>query len=144
MRLGNDMSLPPPASTAPPRILLLEDHMVIMLQAEDVLRSGGYLVTTAANATAAHQALENFEIDAAVLNINLSGDISFSVADALVRRGIPFLFTSGHSPAVVPERLRAVPLIQKPYMPSELLAGVTVLMLGKEDARTGDGRVSGR
>jgi hypothetical protein len=33
--------------------------------------------------------------DAAMLDVNLNGDKSFPIADALVARGVPFLFATG-------------------------------------------------
>lgn len=127
--MKRDPNIPPP----PPRVLLLEDQMLIMLQAEDVLRSGGYAVVTAATIKAAREALDSQAVDAAVLNINLGGQNSFPIAEELLERRIPFIFTSGYSPAIVPARFRAMPLLQKPYLPSELLAGMTVLMLDKRN-----------
>lgn len=129
------MKRDPPPPTPPPRVLLLEDHMLIMLQAEDVLRSGGYAVASAASLRAAHKVLESQAVDAAVLNINLGGANSFPVAEELQLRRIPFLFTSGHSAAVIPARFKAVPLLPKPCLPSDLLAGVTLLLLERQGCR---------
>lgn len=121
----------PGVPRAQPRVLLLEDQMLIMLQAEDVLRSGGYSVITTATTRAARAALDAQPVDAAVIDISVGARDSFPIAEELVRRRIPFLFTSGHSPAILPARFRTIPLLQKPYLPSELLAGMTVLMLDR-------------
>lgn len=48
-------------------------------------------------------------IDAAVLDINLQGEAVFPVADALIERGIPFVFATGYDQSAVPapyERVR--------------------------------------
>ena len=54
--------------------------------------------------------------DAAVLDVNLSGESSFTVADELVERGLPFVFATGYGESVIlPDRFRAVPVVSKPY-----------------------------
>jgi hypothetical protein len=35
-------------------------------------------------------------IDLAILDVNLNGKKSFSVADALVAKGVPFVFSTGY------------------------------------------------
>ena len=52
-------------------------------------------------------------IDAALLNIMLGGQVAFSVADELLRRGIPFVFVTGNDRAVR-ERFPEVPGHPKP------------------------------
>lgn len=52
--------------------------------------------------------------DAAILDINLGGEMAFPVADALRARGIPFVFATGYDAEVIPEAYAAVPRIEKP------------------------------
>jgi two-component system, chemotaxis family, sensor kinase Cph1 len=60
-------------------------------------------------------------IDAALLDINLDGTMSWDVAVALKERGIPFVFGTGYDvSAVLPETLSGSPVIGKPYQLSEL------------------------
>lgn len=56
-------------------------------------------------------------IDAALLDINLNGDLVFTAADLLRERGVPFLFATGYDPASVPSPHGAVALCQKPIDP---------------------------
>ena len=44
----------------------------------------------------------------AILDVNLGGENSFSVADALKRRGIPFAFATGDSGVDSAPRLSAI------------------------------------
>ena len=57
---------------------------------------------------------EDFQF--AILDINLHGEMVFPVADVLVARGVPFIFSSGYvAKNVLPERYASAPVIAKPY-----------------------------
>lgn len=59
--------------------------------------------------------------DAAVLDINLSGQTSEPIADDLIARGIPYFFVTGYaSPMLLSVRQRAHPRIHKPIAEPEL------------------------
>ena len=54
--------------------------------------------------------------DAAVLDVNLSGETSFEVADEMVERGLPFVFATGYGETIaLPDRFGTVPVVSKPY-----------------------------
>jgi CheY-like chemotaxis protein len=72
-----------------------------------------------------------FDIDVAVLDINLRGERVYAVADALRERGIPFVFASGHDRASVPEVYAQIPLCGKP-MEYELLSATLALELTRQ------------
>jgi CheY-like chemotaxis protein len=63
-------------------------------------------------------------IDGALLDINLRGLLAYSVADELIDRGLPFVFTTGYSAPIIPERYRHVAMLQKPFDPEEILAAL--------------------
>ena len=46
--------------------------------------------------------------------------IPYPIADALVRRGVPFAFSTGYDTMGLAEAYRAFPTLQKPFDPSEL------------------------
>ena len=46
-----------------------------------------------------------------MLDVNLAGDRSFPVADALAERGIPFLFATGYGLAGIEEAYRGRPVL---------------------------------
>ena len=48
-------------------------------------------------------------LDGAILDIDLHGQPSFAVADALQARGIPFVFTTGYGSSMIPEPYWRVP-----------------------------------
>lgn len=54
-------------------------------------------------------------IDAAILDLNLNGEHTYPVAEALTRRGIPFIFATGYGGNGVSDRFRSTPTLQKPF-----------------------------
>ncbi|MGX5832320.1 response regulator [Mesorhizobium sp. 43Arga] len=103
------------------RVLVVEDEFTIVLTIEDVLLDLGLqIVGPAARLDVALDLARSAEIEAAVLDINIRGGNSYTVADILAERGIPFLFCSGYSEWALEERHRHRPRLSKPFSPTEL------------------------
>ncbi|QIK96336.1 GAF domain-containing protein [Sphingomonas sp. HDW15A] len=98
-------------------VLLIEDSLVIALDAEDLLRKlGARHVTTEGSVAGAIIAIETSPPDIAVLDINLGDHNSFAIADRLADLEIPFMFATGYGEqAQLPERHRPRIVVQKPY-----------------------------
>jgi CheY-like chemotaxis protein len=64
--------------------------------------------------------LRQGEIDVAILDVNVGGRRSFPVADILKSRGLPFAFASGYGEAGIIEAYRGAPVLQKPFLQSDL------------------------
>lgn len=62
--------------------------------------------------------------DVAVVDINLRDQATYPVADELMRREIPFVFTTGYSAEALPARFRDAPRREKPYDTRELVDDV--------------------
>lgn len=108
-------------SEGPRRVLVVEDEALIAMYVEDVISKFGYSVAgVVTNVDEALAFIEKHAIDAAVLDINLKGNLVFPFADALLRRGIPFVFASSYGEGGIPARYRVGPVVQKPFAPSEL------------------------
>lgn len=113
-----------PASSAPPEqvvqgktVLLVEDSLIIALDAEDILKRLGALhVMTAGTVEGALEAIESSGPALAMLDINLGDQTSYAVADRLRDLGIPFLFATGYGEqAQLPTSHKARTVLQKPY-----------------------------
>lgn len=61
--------------------------------------------------------------------MNLGGELSFPVADALLARQVPFVFSSGYEDAATRIRYPAVPTCNKPYVMGNLLKVLQALVL---------------
>jgi DNA-binding NtrC family response regulator len=59
-------------------------------------------------------------IDAAVLDVNLRDVMVYPVADALIERGVPFVFATGYEPSAIPARYADVLRCEKPVEPDTL------------------------
>ena len=55
-------------------------------------------------------------IDAAVVDVNLGGVLAYAVADTLIARKIPFVFTSGYEDHILRSRYAQVKNCPKPYL----------------------------
>lgn len=100
--------------TAPLRILIVEDEPVVAMCLEDMLDLLGHVAVGPATRLSEGLALaESATFDAAILDINLAGERSTAIAEALRRRGVPFAFASGYGTG--PEGFEGAPLIAKPY-----------------------------
>lgn len=121
-----------PASQHPldgKRVLLVEDSMIIALDAEDVLRQlGAVSVTTTANVARSLAVLRDEAIDFALLDANLGAETSADVAAALTRINVPFIFATGYGEGTTFLRdYPHAPVVNKPYGASHLLSAVALL-----------------
>jgi CheY-like chemotaxis protein len=105
-----------------PRILLVEDSMIIALDAEEsLLQLGAQSVTVHATVAGALAALDGASFDVAVLDHNLGDESSAPVAQELRARGIPFWLATGYSEmADTLDEIGARGLLVKPYGKEEL------------------------
>ncbi len=84
-------------------------------------------------------------LDGAVLDIDLAGEPSFPMCEALSAKGVPFLFLSAYSSAstIVPPAFRAAPHIDKPFEPSQFKSALESLIrtppVASEAPRYGNG-----
>jgi DNA-binding response OmpR family regulator len=111
------------------RVLVVEDEYFI---ADDIARAlrmlGAEVIGPLPTREAALDAFASEErIDVAVLDINLRGEAIYPVADALRKRGVPFVFATGYDPASIPEPYRSVARWDKPFDPSALVAALAAL-----------------
>ncbi|MBU3076415.1 response regulator [Sphingomonas quercus] len=98
------------------RILVVEDEAVVAMLLEDMLIDlGCEIVGPVANVEQALAVLDAETVDAAVLDVNLNGQPSYRIADALADRGRPFLFITGYGEAGLDDGYRQRPVVQKPF-----------------------------
>ncbi len=99
------------------RVLVLEDSLIIAMEAEDILRQVGVdAIGIASSLEQAMEATKRETFDFALLDVNLGEVMSFDFARHLASIRIPFGFVSGYSDTKdFPEDLRNVPLLVKPF-----------------------------
>ena len=87
----------PPSRTRPPRILIVEDDLVIALMIEEFVREFGYAVSSVAGTVAmARLQIAQRNFDAVLLDINMEGAYQPETAD----------FTGSRYPVRLRDRIR--------------------------------------
>jgi len=120
----------PAAGARAMRVLVVEDEALVAAQIEDVLTESGHKVEVASRLADAFDRLYRTPPDAALLDINVAGERSYPLAELLVSKGIPFAFCSGYGEGVdLPDHLKRVPMVAKPFDPVELVRAVVALRL---------------
>lgn len=111
------------------RILIVEDEYYL---ADDLARAlelhGAEVVGPVGSLNEADALVGEGNFDCAILDINLRGEMAFPVADRLESKGIPFLVASGYNSAAIPDRFLAVPRVEKPFNPREVIAIIPQLL----------------
>jgi CheY-like chemotaxis protein len=111
------------------RVLVVEDEATVALMIEDLLAEcGAIVVGPAAEAAEALQLLAAGPVDCAIVDYSLVDGTSLPVADALMARGVPFLFASGYDPGGFDPRYAGVPRLEKIYTADELLQALANLL----------------
>jgi len=104
------------------RVLVVDDEpMIAFAIGEIVTELGGNVSALASRPDQAFFAIEEQEVDCAILDVNLAGTLSFKIAAALRRRNIPFFYCTAYADAasVFPPSVAAVRL-RKPVKKEEL------------------------
>ena len=121
-----------PSVAAPPfggalkraRVLLVEDEVLVAVEAADSLTAAGCEVLGPAATLEEGIALaqRGGSIDVAILDISLFGKEVVPLADMLVARGVPVLFATGYGEA--PAGHENAPVLTKPIRPEDLVGAV--------------------
>lgn len=115
------------------RVLVVEDEILVAWLLGDMLAELGCVVVgPAARVNQALAMVEAEAIDAAVIDLNLNGQRSYPIADALAARGVPFVISTGYQADRLQDGYETVPVLQKPFKGSELGAVLNNLMMPKE------------
>jgi CheY-like chemotaxis protein len=121
-------------SSRPPltgyRFLVVEDEI---LQAERVgemlSEMGGTVAKMAYGFDQARIAIADTAFDCAILDINLSGTLSFRLAETLKRQNIPFIFCTAYAQAAdVYPGASETPRVDKPVRPTDLRDAVLAVL----------------
>ncbi|WP_233236370.1 response regulator [Bordetella sp. LUAb4] len=111
------------------RILVVEDDYLVALTVVELLEdAGAEVIGPYSNAQEAVAMVTSgaMEIDAGILDVNLDGETSFPVADALAARQIFFIFATGYGGSVLGDPYQNYPRCQKPFDPADLFQRLAV------------------
>lgn len=127
------MSQPMPLSGL--RLLIVEDSMLVAMSLEDYMRSMDCReVFKAARIGEAERVVRNHTLDGALLDINLSGEAVYPLADELDRLNVPYIFMTGYGVDSIAEGYRRRPVLTKPYDPDEMIDLIKATFATSDDA----------
>jgi PAS domain S-box-containing protein len=97
------------------RVMIVEDEaLVAMVVSESLSVLGCTVVGPFSRCAEALAAVDGDQVDAAILDVNLDGEMIYPLADILTARGVPFIFVTGYGAESIERRFAHVPVIQKP------------------------------
>jgi len=111
------------------RILVVEDDYLVALTVVELLEdAGAEVIGPYSNAQEAVAMVTSgtVDIDAGILDVNLDGETSFPVADALAERQIFFIFATGYGGSVLGDPYQNYPRCQKPFDPADLFQRLAI------------------
>jgi two-component SAPR family response regulator len=109
---------------------LLEDNLIVALEAEDLLRALGAAAVTAVSSVSGAISLADANgFDFAVLDIQLGFENSLNFAERLRRAKVPFVFASGYGDQSISGESRISELIvSKPYDRESLSSAIALTL----------------
>ena len=106
------------------KVLIVEDAMLLAVELEAGLTEAGAAVVTCASNVEEGVEQAQGDIDVALLDVNLNGQVVTPVATLLAQRRIPFIFATGYGDAApAPEGFDA-PVVRKPYNVGQITAAL--------------------
>jgi CheY-like chemotaxis protein len=99
------------------RVLLVEDEALVAMLLETILEEMGCVAVGPAATVEEGLAMatDPAPLDAALLDVNVAGQLVFPIAEALKARGVPFVFSTGYGEGSLPGEWRGQATIHKPF-----------------------------
>src|SRR5688500_2703610 len=120
------------------RVLVVEDDYFIADEICTTLRDGGAEVLgPSPDLQHGLDMVKSERVDCAVLDINLHGDLAFSLAGELRKRGTPSIFATGYDQSVLPGAFSDSVRLEKPINLNALLRAVHSVCTRADTRTTG-------
>jgi DNA-binding LytR/AlgR family response regulator len=126
--MGGSMGSEPARGLFGCRVLVVEDEYFLADDLKTGLEfCGAKVVGPIADLGAAQDQVSRDNFDVAVIDINLHGKLTWSIADELMRGNVPFGFVTGYGAGSIPERFRYIVRWEKPYEMSKFIEDIRML-----------------
>lgn len=120
------------------RVFIVEDEMLVSMLLEDMLTDlGCRIVATASRLGDALDHARDTALDVAILDVNLNGEASYAVAEALAARNLPFVFATGYGKAGLASAYRHLPALEKPFRSDDVVRALSEALCGNGGAGAG-------
>jgi DNA-binding NtrC family response regulator len=104
------------------RVLILEDEFFIADDLARALRSAGAEpVGPVGTIQEAEGMLSTHRVDAAILDLNLRGEMAGDFAQRLAATRLPCVIVSGYGPDAIPASVKKVRHLEKPVSPAKVI-----------------------
>ena len=116
-------------------VFVVEDEALLAMNLEDMLTDLG--CTVAGTAMQVEQAermfAEGLSCDAAILDVNLGGNMVYPLARRLCEKGIPIIFATGYGQEGLPQEWRSHAILPKPYSEDQVGEALMRALGGKAE-----------
>ena len=113
---------------------MIEDEFFI---ADDLKRAltkaGATVIGPCASVAKGEEGIAAGGFDCCILDLNLNGENAAPLGDRLLALNVPFALATGYGSGAVPDRLKDMPRIEKPFDPAAAVG--LVARLGRQGAR---------
>lgn len=138
---GREIAAAP--ATGALKIFIAEDDAAVAELLTDLVSDLGHRVAAVATSHAeAMTAAASVAADLALLDINLHGRPSFTIADRLTARGIPVVFATGYGILELSGKYAAAELLKKPFKAPQLARAIAQATAAKAPVISGAWRES--
>lgn len=105
------------------KVMVVEDELLLAMELEERLHQEGCTVVgPAARPSKALSLLASEHPDAAVLDLNLNGERSTAIAEAMIKQGVPFVVVTGYVDVRFEDAaLQQAPRLGKPFRSEDLM-----------------------
>jgi two-component SAPR family response regulator len=91
-----------------------DEPLVAMNLSTSLVELGFHVIGPYSTLAKAAAAAVEIELDAALLDVNLSGKAVYPIADILASKNVPFAFITGYGTEALPNKYANAPVLQKP------------------------------
>jgi CheY-like chemotaxis protein len=110
------------------KILIVEDEAIIAMLMEDMVAELGHSVAaTTGRIDEATKLAQKADFDFAVLDLSLDGVRTYSIAEMLAARNVPFVFATGYGSAGLDPEWKQRMTLQKPFQSHDLARVIRAL-----------------
>jgi CheY-like chemotaxis protein len=103
------------------RVLVIEDEALVSMLLEEALSElGCEVVGFASRYPDALAKATSLSYDVAIVDLNLNGQMTVGIAEAMRERRVPFVLATGYGEAGLPASIQGAPMVAKPFLQREL------------------------
>ena len=114
------------------RILVVEDEVLIAVEIEERLqRLGCEIVGPVGRLERALELARTTALDGALLEVNIKGGLVYRVAEELLTREVPVVFSTGYALNTLPPAFQGLPCLRKPFRAGQLEAVAREAFVGR-------------